>query len=187
MGSNEGWKLYAKGYSISGTSGKAFCTAFSKYAPNGITCKATSWSNNSGVDERVSAMIGSVINAARSSDGTISWDNYYYAELAINRLLDFGYTGNRGYGNKYNNLSGLPVNNGKFKKDIYEKFLSIANYTYNNFGKTKVTVSNVSYDATTGVAKAKVTCSDYAGKKLTVIRMLLKKLSILMMEPIGLN
>ena len=167
LGTNEGWRIYAKSYTGGGASGKAFCTAFGKYAPDGETCSLTTWSTNTEMNDRVSAMIGSVINYVREDDSSISWDNYYYTELAINRLLYYGYTDNRGYGSKYNSLDGLPVNNGIFKKDKYEKLLSIANYTYNNYGKTKVNISSVSYDSSTGVARAKVVCTDYAGSKIS--------------------
>jgi len=165
LGVDQGWRLYAKSFSSGNVSQTAFCTSFTKTAPNGITCNPIAWSNNQ-YNDKIAGAIGSIIYAARDnkSSGAMSWDNYYYAELAINRLLYYGYTDGRGYGSKYNDLTRLPVNNGRFNKAKYNKYLSIANYAFYNYGNIKVTVTSPSFDASTGKATAEVRCTDYKGK-----------------------
>lgn len=165
LGEKEGWRLYRKTYS-SNEKDKIFCTNFRKTVPpNGSTCTPNlKWSNDEATNKRVAAMIGAVIASVKDASGNISWDNYYYAELAINSLLYEGYTSGAGYGAKTNNLNNLPVNNGVFKKNVYNKLLAVGKYAYNNFDKTTVTISNLSYQD--GVASATVTCADYAGKKI---------------------
>ena len=165
LGEKEGWRLYRKTYS-SNEKDKVFCTNFRKTVPqNGSTCTPSlKWSTDKTTNKRVAAMIGAVIASVKDASGNISWDNYYYAELAINSLLYQGYTSGAGYGAKTNNLDNLPVNNGVFKKNVYDKLVAVGKYAYNNFDKTTVTISNLSYQD--GVAKATVTCADYAGKKI---------------------
>lgn len=165
LGTEQGWRLYAKSFSSGNVSQTAFCTSFTKYAPDGITCSPVAWSNNS-YNDRIAGAVGAIIYAARDnkSSGAMSWDNYYYAELAINRLLYYGYTDGRGYGSKYNDVTRMPINNGKFNKTKYNQYLSLANYSFNNYGKIKVTITNQSYDASSGKATATVKCTDYKGK-----------------------
>ena len=165
LGTDQGWRLYAKSFSSGNVSQTAFCSSFTKYAPDGITCSPVAWSNNQ-YNDRIAGAVGAIIYAARDnkSSGAMSWDNYYYAELAINRLLYYGYTDGRGYGSKYNDVTRMPVNNGKFNKAKYEKYLTIANYAFHNYGSTKVTVTNPTFDSTTGKTTATVRCTDYKGK-----------------------
>ena len=103
------------------------------------------------LNEQVAAMIGSVINYVRDSNNSISWDNYYYAELAINRLLEYGIS--KGYGTSYNSISRINTNASGFNKSKYNNLLKIANYTFQNYGKTNVTISSPSFDSTSGKAK----------------------------------
>lgn len=165
LGATAGGSICAKQYSGGGISGKAFCTAFTKTAPEGITCTKVDWiSGNNDLNEQVAAMIGSVINYVRDSNNSISWDNYYYAELAINRLLEYGIS--KGYGTSYNSISRINTNASGFNKSKYNNLLKIANYTFQNYGKTNVTISSPSFDSTSGKAKATVVCTDYKGNKI---------------------
>ena len=165
LGTNEGWRLYAK---ETKSAGKALCTSFSKYAPNGGKCYATPWVNgNADMDARVAAMIGSVLYEARDdkSKGTMNWDNYYYAELVINQLLYNGYTSGRGYGSKENDISNLPASIRNSTK--FQKYYSKGIYEYYNYGNTKVTIASGSYNKDSGIAKATVVCRDYTGKQIS--------------------
>ncbi len=164
-----GRHLCAKEYSAKNGKDKVFCTLFSKEVPVGSCSLMTpSWSSNPEVDNRVSATIGQMIKAARNSKDEISWDNYYYAELAINKILYIGYTDNRGYGSKLNNvdeLLNLGFKDTTFKKkEKYDMFIGAANFAYYNYGKIKISISSMSYNPDTGEAKAKVVCSGDRGK-----------------------
>ena len=162
----KGKNLYKKEYSSTDpkNAGKAFCTRFNAYAPTGGTCRKTGWSSKTDISEKVSVAIGSLIAKARPSSGAMSWDSYYYAELAINQFLYNGYTGKKGYGVSYNSMfGGLPsqiTNNSTFKS-----LLATAEYEYNNYKNTKVAISSTKYDENSRTATAVVTCSDYQGKK----------------------
>lgn len=164
----DGRHLCAKEYSASSASGKAFCTLFKNEVPYGsCTLANPSWSNNSEVENRVSATIGAIIKAARDSKANISWDNYYYAELAINKILYYGYSENRGYGSKLNNVDLLisrGLKDSSFNKAKYDTYISAANFAYFNYGKIKISISSMSYNPATGEAKAKVVCSGDKGK-----------------------
>ena len=85
-----GGDIFKKDYSLTEhgpVQGKAYCSLFWASAPgenskNRIRCTKEGWPNN-----RYAAAIGAIVNAARSSNGSTTWYNYYYAELAINRFL----------------------------------------------------------------------------------------------------
>lgn len=162
----KGWNLYQKEYSSTDpkNAGKAFCTAFHKYAPTSGSCRKTGWSSKSDISERVSVAIGSLIAKARPSSGAMSWDSYYYAELAINQFLYDGYTNKKGYGVSYNNVASLPAtikNNASFKS-----YLATAKYEYENYKNTKISISSTKFNADTKTATALVTCTDYKGSKI---------------------
>ena len=83
----DGWKIYQKSYSGGGASGKAFCSTFWLDAPSGV-CRQTNWANGIDKNVKASAAVGYIIDKARSNNsGSMSWDNYYYAEMAINKFL----------------------------------------------------------------------------------------------------
>lgn len=163
----KGKNLYKKEYSSTDpkNAGKAFCTRFNAYAPTSGTCRKTGWSSKTDISEKVSAAIGSLIAKARPASGSMSWDSYYYAELAINQFLYNGYTGKKGYGVSYNSMfGGLPsqiTSNSTFKS-----LLATAEYEYANYKNTKVAISSTKYDENSRTATAVVTCSDYQGKKI---------------------
>lgn len=164
LGNDQGYHLYAKTFSAGSVSQSAICTSFNRYAPSEIKCTPVAWSNNS-YNDKVAGAVGAVIYAARNnkSTGAMSWDNYYYAELAINNLLYFGYANGRGYGSIYNKLPSFPSNK-SFNLAKYQNYLSVANYAFYNYGNIKVTVTNPSFNSSTGVATATVKCTDYKGK-----------------------
>lgn len=164
LGKDQGYRLYAKTFSAGSVSQSAICTSFNRYAPNEIKCTPVAWSNNS-YNDKVAGAVGAVIYAARNnkSTGAMSWDNYYYAELAINNLLYLGYANGRGYGSVYNKLPSFPSNK-SFNLAKYQNYLSVANYAFYNYGNIKVTVTNPSFNSSTGVATATVKCTDYKGK-----------------------
>ena len=163
LGNDQGYHLYAKTFSAGSVSQSAICTSFNRYAPSEIKCTPVAWSNNS-YNDKVAGAVGAVIYAARNnkSTGAMSWDNYYYAELAINNLLYLGYANGRGYGSIYNKLPSFPSNK-SFNLAKYQNYLSVANYAFYNYGKIKVTVTNPSFNSSTGVATATVKCTDYKG------------------------
>ena len=164
LGNDQGYHLYAKTFSAGSVSQSAICTSFNRYAPSEIKCTPVAWSNNS-YNDKVAGAVGAVIYAARNnkSTGAMSWDNYYYAELAINNILYYGYANGRGYGSSYNKLPSFPSNK-SFKLAKYQNYLSVANYAFYNYGNIKVTVTNPSFNSSTGVATATVKCTDYKGK-----------------------
>lgn len=145
-------------------SGKAFCTSFMKDVPKNISCNKTGWSSKPDISEKVSAAVGSLIAKARPASGAMSWDNFFYSEMAINKFLYNGYTNKKGYGVTYNSLPYLPStvsNNATFKS-----LLATAEYEYNNYKNTKIAITSTKYDQNSRTATAVVTCSDYQGKKI---------------------
>ena len=144
-------------------SGKAFCTAFTKKAPYNVSkCEMKTWSSNSSVNDKVAAAIGKIIMSSRGTD-SIPWNNYFYAVLAINRFLYNGYTNNKGYGTA-NNYVSLPTSISN--NETFKGYLSAAEYEYENFKNTKISISSTKYNSTTRKATAVVTCADYAGSKI---------------------
>ena len=158
--------LFAKIYSSSSpkSSGKAFCSAFTKQAPGWYpalkahSCKVTNFSSNGETDKRVAASIGAMIKKARDLQGStnISWDKYYYLELAINKFLYSGYSGEKGFGIAENNIGTVSA---ATTKKINE-YLNAGNYQYNNFKKTKVEFVSTKYVGNT--VEATIKCTDYA-------------------------
>ena len=110
-----GGNIFKKDYSLTKNGpveGKAYCSSFWASAPgenskNRIQCTKEGWPNN-----RYAAAIGAIVNAARSSDGSTTWYNYYYAELAINRFL---YKHIEPKNNIYNYAPYSIINSSKFK------------------------------------------------------------------------
>ena len=166
-----GLNLFKKEYSSTSTNhqGKAFCSAFQRVAPGQYplyqarTCSKTTFSSNPSTNERVAASIGAIVNKARSlsgGTGSINWENYYYAELAINQFLYSGYNGKKGFGAAVNNIGNAST----ATKNKMQPYITAANYQYNNFKRTTVTVLP-KYVGNT--VEATVTCKDYAGKVKT--------------------
>lgn len=167
FGRNEGygWNIYKKAYAgiDSDNSGKAFCTSFHKDAPYpGMTCTAINWSTNAANEKNVAAAVGQIIYEARvdKKNGSMDWKNYYYAEMAINRFLSGGI--GKGYGTTYNTIDVPSSISGNVD---FKKYVNAANYAFENYGVNKIDITNANYDEATGVATAKVTCTDKAGSK----------------------
>ena len=121
-----GYNLYKKTYKVVGddtVSGKAFCTSFWKYAPEGSVCTKTDWSADADNNIKASAAIGDLIKSIRNSDGTITWSNYYDGELAINSFLY------NQYKLPVNNVNGAP----KAVRDNIKKYVDRASAIYNTY------------------------------------------------------
>ena len=127
-----GWNLYKKEYSADGNSGKAFCASFWNLAPSGeYDCTKTNWINGDN-NVKASAAVGYIINKVRNADSSISWDNYFYGEMAINKFLyDIGKW-------NVNNINGAPkeILN---KIDYYVKNAKAIYNTYYNNDIIKIT------------------------------------------------
>ena len=132
-----GWSLYKKTYVTANgdSSGKAFCASFWNSAPGGKKeCSKTNWTNNTTNNVKASAAIGYIIDKVRSDNSSISWDNYYYGELAINKFLY-----EVGLGGEVNNISRAP-------KQIHNKisgYVANAKAVYNTYyNNDKIVVSD---------------------------------------------
>lgn len=102
-----GWNIYKKSYSADGTGGKAFCSSFWNLAPTDSNCTKTTWSNGSD-NAKISAGIGYIIDKVRNNDSTITWDNYFYGEMAINKFIYDIYKEKHNTTLKVNNVNGAP-------------------------------------------------------------------------------
>lgn len=139
---NYGWNIYKKSYIAPGASGKVFCTTFWREAPSGGECNAVNWvsglvdNNGTNLNIKASAAVGTIIDSFRSSDGSMTWDNYFYAELAINQFL----YETKNLGTSSNNISNIP-------KTIYNKirkYVDKASAVYTNYyNHDVVTVSDM--------------------------------------------
>lgn len=131
------WSLYKKSYvTASGdSSGKAFCASFWNPAPNNQKeCTKTNWTSNSTNNVKASAAVGYIIDKVRNDNSSISWDNYYYGELAINKFLY-----DVGIGGEVNNVNGAP-------SDVLDKinfYVANAKAVYNTYyNNDKIVVSD---------------------------------------------
>lgn len=133
--------------------GKAYCSLFWSYAPGELgggkqKCTKENWHSDPYKNGRIASAIGAIVKAARSSDGTTTWKNYYYAELAINRFL----YKDSGIGNASNNYAPPAIINSSKFKNYYKK----ATDAYSEYDKQynlKINVGNiaVTYEEKNGV------------------------------------
>ena len=82
-----GWHIYKIHASGDGIASKAMCVSFWKYEPEGLWCSKNAWSSDSNKNKAAAAAIGTIIQKARSSDGSMTWTNFFYAEIAINKFI----------------------------------------------------------------------------------------------------
>lgn len=146
-GKVSGVNLFGKIYSSSIGGGKAFCTSFKDKAPGYYPVfKEQKCTLLSKWPEAVSAGVGAIIYNARNADGSMSWDNYYLAEIAINKFL---YNIEKGaYGTEKNNV---PVSTSISSNAQYKKLYNAGVTAYNNYkasnGGVSVTLSNSTVEA----------------------------------------
>lgn len=132
-----GGNIFKKSYTTADGSyaGKAYCSSFWASAPGEnsdtrIECTKEGWPNN-----QYAAAIGAIVNAARSSDGSTTWYNYYYAELAINRFLYLNITPKNDI---YNYAPYTIINSSKFNG-----YLNKAKATYDEYNSQSILEINV--------------------------------------------
>ena len=121
-----GWSIYSKNYVTEEASGRAFCTSFWNLAPLNAECTKINWSENANNNIKASAAIGYIINSIRNDNATISNDNYFYGEIAINKFLyDI-------FKNKVNNVESVPNEVLKKINSYVKNATNIYNIYYNN-------------------------------------------------------
>lgn len=120
-----------------GNSGKAFCSSFWNDVDNNTTCSKTYYHSDSTKNEKAQAAVGAIINNYRNSNGSMSWDNYYYAELAINEFLYKKVTNN--VVNNLNRYDSFP--NEKEKK--IKPAVNIGSSVYDSYKSEVVVVDNL--------------------------------------------
>lgn len=163
-----GGNIYKKHYytEVNGQAqGKAYCSLFWSYAPGELgggkkKCTKENWHSDSYTNGRIASAIGAIVKAARSSDGTTTWKNYYYAEIAINRFLYKA----TDIGNNSNNYApSVIINSAKFR-DYYNKAAD-AYSEYDKQYNLKIIVGDISVNyeekngATTNVnIKSTISC-----------------------------
>ena len=132
-----------KNYTDGVNSGKIFCTLFKKSAPKG-TCKKTKWNDNDDEDKKIAAAVGKMIAETRkqssNTDGTLDWDTYVYAEMAINNFL-YLYNGKKAD----NNVQAIYGSTKWSKISSNAKYKAIflaGETTYKSYGKTRVELTN---------------------------------------------
>lgn len=139
-----GWNIYNKSYSAGTSSGKAFCASFHNLAPeNNTVCSKTNWANDKEINEKASAAIGYLINSLRNSDMSISTDNYFYGELAINDFLYNGFLYNEKLGGEVNNVNSIPTE----IKNVIKPYVNKMSQIYNNYyNKDYVEITEVKFN-----------------------------------------
>ena len=161
-----GATILRKSYSNSVQSGKAFCTSFWLPAPAG-TCTAVLWNSNATTNKKIAIAVGNMISKARNlsqtGDGTLTWEVYFYSEMAINKFL-YDYNGK----NANNNVTRLN-NWGKISSNSKYQTIYAAGVTaYNNYVKSTIKFTNPSnsVDGATVTVTATLTCYDPLGKAM---------------------
>ena len=121
---------------------KAFCTKWQREAPNHNTeCSAVPWSNNATTNKKASAAIGNIINTLRDSNGTISWDNYFYTVFSINQFLYDEFKSGQPMGDKYN-YAALPTD----AVNKIKPYVESAKKIYNNYGSDTFEITSLSFN-----------------------------------------
>lgn len=122
-----GMHLYAKGAKFSnGTVAKAFCGSFWYKAPDNVTCKLSKFGGSK--PDNVSAGVGAIIYKARqlaNSNGSLSWDIYFTAEVAINQFL-YTYAGR-------NSVNKISIPSSISNSSSYKQMLSAGISAYNTY------------------------------------------------------
>ena len=172
-----GFHLYKKTFSYTQggeDAGKDFCTSFWNPEPGECdvgrsTCTKAKWCKDKTKNTRVSIAVGSIIYSARNSKGSMSWDNYFYTELAINR-----YISNVGCGGSANKFSAPQQ-----IENVIKKYVVAAEKAYKEYNSNTVIIENLKINSTNskgnnvvGLTKensyslsATMTCKGADGKK----------------------
>ena len=158
-----GGNIFKKDYSLTPdgpVEGKAYCSSFWASAPGEnsntrIKCTKERWPNN-----QYAAAIGAIVNAARSSDGSTTWYNYYYAELAINRFLYLNITPKN---NIYNYAPYTIINSSKFNGYLNKAKAAYGEYDSQskleiNVGTPKFSNNKITSNISCLIDKNKVAC-----------------------------
>lgn len=132
------FNIFKKSYVGSdGNSGKAFCSSFWNDVYNNQVCYKTSYHSDSGINEKAQAAVGAIINRGRNADGSFTWNNYYYTELAINEFLYKKVTGNSV--NNLNKKGSFPYEKGV----IIQPAVNLGYSVYDSYKSEVVVVSNL--------------------------------------------
>lgn len=146
-----GFPLTKIGSKIDGYNVKGFCTKWQLDAPApGTECTAVKWTNNKAgkedANERAAAAIGNIITSLRSSDGSYTWDNYFYATFAINGFLYDEFKSGENIGSKLN-YAATPDTVKKIIKPYIDNAKAIyKNYTSDTFNITGLSLNGEKID-----------------------------------------
>ena len=134
----DSFRIFKKEYTGSdGNSGKAFCSSFWNDVYNNTTCSKTYYHSDTSKNEKAQAAVGAIINKYRNSDGSMNWNNYYYAELAINEFLYKKVTYNPV--NNLNRYGGFPYYKGK----TIQPAVNLGYSVYDSYKSEVVTIDNL--------------------------------------------
>ncbi len=134
----DSFRIFKKEYTGSdGNSGKAFCSSFWNDVYNNTTCSKTYYHSDTSKNEKAQAAVGAIINNYRNSDGSMNWNNYYYAELAINEFLYKKVTYNPV--NNLNRYGGFPY----YKGETIQPAVNLGYSVYDSYKSEVVTIDNL--------------------------------------------
>lgn len=133
----DGWHVFKKSATGTGIKSKTMCVSFWKNEPQDQTCSKANWNSNKSKNNAAAAAIGSIIQKARSKDNSMTWENYVYAEVAINKFIYdnnvYGYNINTEQGKKLREINN--VNNATSILSHVRNWINDANNIYKKLSK----------------------------------------------------